>query len=120
MREERKTNALFMVILIAYAEPKTLWCHIEVRIESIIVVGPKQYANAYTANEATVPLTVVAQFTRAIEQKTPAPQKATYSVSGDHVCEVLASRRGSLRMEILFPQRSMNIPRSGTTKKPPY
>jgi len=47
-RREREgsTNALFMVILQAYALPKTEECHIEVRILSIIVVGPREYATA--------------------------------------------------------------------------
>jgi hypothetical protein len=36
-----------MVILHAYAEPKTDECHNEVRMLSMIVVGPKEYATAW-------------------------------------------------------------------------
>lgn len=36
-----------MVILHAYAEPKTDECHSEVRMLSMIVVGPKEYATAW-------------------------------------------------------------------------
>ena len=67
-----------MVILHAYAEPKTDECHSEVRMLSMIVVGPKEYATAwiyfhlveilverqwvhtYIPKAAAVPLVVVA------------------------------------------------------------
>jgi hypothetical protein len=40
------TNALFIVILHAYADPKTDECQREVRMLSMMVVGPKEYATA--------------------------------------------------------------------------
>ena len=45
--KRRDINALFIVILHAYAEPKTEECQIEVRMLSIIMVGPKEYATAW-------------------------------------------------------------------------
>ena len=51
--------------------------HIDVRVLSIIVVGPKQYANAKTPNDAAVPLTAPEKHTRSIEINMPIPQKTT-------------------------------------------
>ena len=91
-------DALFMVILHAYADPKTDECQREVLILSMIVVGPKEYATAWQAfvseafgsvmgthtyipKAAAVPLVLVAQFTRHTERKTPAPQRTTTIIS---------------------------------------
>lgn len=40
------TYALLIVIFMPYAEPKTDWCHIDVLIESMMVVGPREKAKA--------------------------------------------------------------------------
>ena len=71
------THELFKVILIAYAEPNTEECHIDVRILSMMVVGPKQYAKAKTPNEAAVPDVVFAKQTSSMEVNMPIPQKTT-------------------------------------------
>lgn len=41
-----QTYALFMVTFNAYAEPKTDWCHSEVRMLSMTEVGPRDTAMA--------------------------------------------------------------------------
>jgi hypothetical protein len=68
---------LFMVILRAYADPNTEWCHKEVRMLSMMVVGPKQNAKAKMPNEAAVPLTVSPKVAKSMETNTPTPQKTT-------------------------------------------
>lgn len=66
-----------MVIFSAYAEPKTEECHIDVRIPSMMVVGPRQYAKAKIPKLAAVPLVELAKQTRSIEVNTPRPQTTT-------------------------------------------
>lgn len=51
--------------------------HIDVRVPSMIVVGPKQYAKAKTAKDAAVPVVPAEKETRSMETKTPMPQKTT-------------------------------------------
>lgn len=63
-----------MVTLIAYADPNTDWCHREVRIPSIMVVGPKAEAMAYMPNAAPVPALDEAKFTNVMHRSIPAPQ----------------------------------------------
>ena len=58
MLHQDYTYALFMVIFRAYAEPKTDGCHIDVRMLSTMVVGPKQLAKANSPKLAAVPLAV--------------------------------------------------------------
>jgi len=62
----------------AYADPKTDGCHREVRMLSMIVVGPKQTAIAKIPMDAAVPETVLPTHKRIIAVKTPQPQKVTF------------------------------------------
>lgn len=66
-----------MVIFKAYAEPKTEECHMDVRMLSMMVVGPKQYAKAKSPKLAAVPLVALAKQTNNIEVNTPTPQNTT-------------------------------------------
>lgn len=66
-----------MVIFKAYAEPNTDGSQIEVRILSIMVVGPKQYANANTPKEAAAPVTLLPKHSSNIEVNMPTPQNST-------------------------------------------
>lgn len=75
-----ETYALFMVILSEYAEPKTEGSNIDVRMLSMIVVGPKQYANAKTPRDAAAPVTLLPKQSKSIDVKTPQPQKTTCKV----------------------------------------
>jgi hypothetical protein len=69
--------ALFIVILTAYAEPKTDPSHMDVRMPSMMVVGPKQYATAKTPYEAAVPWTWSPNVTSSIAKDMPMPQIIT-------------------------------------------
>lgn len=73
----KETHALFMVIFKAYADPNTEGSHIEVRMLSMMVVGPKQYANANTPKEAAAPVTLLPKHSSNMEVNMPTPQKST-------------------------------------------
>lgn len=53
----------------------------EVRMPSMMVAGPKQYAKAKMPNEAAVPFMVPPKVASNIEVNIPTPQKATDSGS---------------------------------------
>ena len=65
------------MILSAYADPNTEGSSIEVRILSMIVVGPKQYAKAKTPNDAAAPVTVLPKQSSSMDVNTPQPQNTT-------------------------------------------
>lgn len=82
------THALFMVIFKAYADPNTDGSHIEVRMLSMMVVGPKQYANANTPKEAAAPVTLLPKHSSNMEVNIPTPQKSTRANSEYGCCMV--------------------------------
>lgn len=69
--------ALFMVTFSAYAEPKTDWCQRDVRMPSMIDVGPSETATAYIPNAAAVPCLDSAKFTNTMAIKIPKPHTHT-------------------------------------------
>lgn len=71
------TYALFMVILRAYAVPNTEGSHMDVRILSMIVVGPKQFAKAKMPKLAAVPFVESAKQTSSMDMNMNVPQTTT-------------------------------------------